>query len=146
MVEYKRILVPTDFSESSKVAIKHAEYLARAEVAQILLAHVLVQSPYHPSGFTIEEIPIQEAPLVKLIEDKLATFAKEFQGDIEVRTVLRRGSAYDQITALAEEEDIDVIVMASQGHSGIERFFLGSVAEKILRRAPCPVVTVPAPE
>ena len=144
--QYRRILVSTDFSPASQAAIPYANRLALTHGAQILLAHVVAQPPYLPYGFSVDEVPIEDAPLIEKLEGHLQATAELFDSEVEVTTKLLRGVAHEELTGMVEAEDIDLIVMSTSGHSGLERFFLGSVVEKVIRSAKCPVMVVPPGE
>jgi nucleotide-binding universal stress UspA family protein len=138
----RHILVPHDFSETAQAAFDYAVELANKLKARITVMHAYELPSYgYPDGiaFTAEVAGnIQRAS-----EDGLeAVAAKANQPGLEIGKVLRQGSAWSQIDAVAKELKADLIVMGTHGRQGITRALLGSVAEKVVRTAPCPVLTV----
>lgn len=138
----RRILVPVDFSERGKAVIPTAQALARLYGASIELLYVIDE----------DALPMAHVPLLGPVrvapEEVQARFHKlmdhlvqERQGDVPLRGTVLRGHPARDIVAHAEEH-ADLIVMSTHGRTGLERLFLGSVAEKVVRRAPCPVLTM----
>jgi nucleotide-binding universal stress UspA family protein len=144
MFGLRRILVPTDFSQTSEAALRYAAALARAFKAQLHLLHV----PEHPGEAAEAEYPIG-------LFETMQNAAHERLGDLlteaEMRELqpvraMRLGRPTDEIVRYASEHEIDLIVMGTHGREGVARMLLGSVAEKVVRRAACPVLTVHHPE
>jgi nucleotide-binding universal stress UspA family protein len=138
-VHIGRILCPVDFSEFSSRALEHAVALAGHFAARVDLLHV-VPSAVSPSGggsFPARSELLQYAGLELRRCAGLAV-----QSRISVQTDLREGEPWRQIEAAAASLPADLVVMGTHGRAGFEHFLLGSVAEKVLRRAPCPVLTV----
>ena len=139
--DIKKILVPVDFSEYSKIAVKQAIALSREFKASLQFLHV-VQLEDHPEFYTVSFDPIlEENPdlemhiaknLIKLtgISEKEATY------------VVKEGKVHKEIKTYAEENHVDLIVMATHGMSDLEHFLVGSNSERVVRIAPCPVLTV----
>ncbi len=146
MLEIRRILYPTDFSETSREALSHALFLAEQAEAELHLLHAIVlhgDDPHSPS----HHFPSGEEIFRKLYEIAGSDLAAltEGHGDrpIVIREVQRRGlSAADVIVEYTDEEEIDLVVMGTHGRRGPRRLLLGSVAEEVVRRAPCPVLTL----
>ncbi|MBC7815921.1 MAG: universal stress protein [Planctomycetaceae bacterium] len=148
MITFKRILVPTDFSENSEVAGKYARAMAEAFHADLHLMHVL-EEPYvtavDPASFVpapsfYEEIETEtRARLVRLLADW-----EPLQPHVEI--VSSRGSPFVEILRYAKEHGIDLIVLGTHGRGPIAHMLMGSVAETIVRKAPCPVLTVRHPQ
>ena len=149
----KHIVVTTDFSEVSTKAFAEAKQLAElfgAEHARLTLLSVLedVESTSLPYAFG--EAVISAAGIMDRAREhaaeKMESLKETFFGDIEVETrILESKQTVDQaIVEFAKSEGADYLVLAAAGRSGIERFVLGSTAERILRAAPCPVVLVPS--
>jgi nucleotide-binding universal stress UspA family protein len=144
----KRIVCPTDFSEAAAMAEREAVRLAAALGAEIVLLHVASEAPlWRESVYTASLLGVFEGQR-KWAEDALAERVKELAAQgIAARTVVKIGAAWNEIVRLATEEHADMIVMGTQGRTGLDRFLLGSVAERVIRQAPCPVLTVrPNPE
>lgn len=140
-----KILVPTDFSASSEPALELAIEMARATGAALTLLHVHNPMPYEiPAGTPISMIVNVDdviAELRKLLEG--AKLRAEHAGATRVDTLFLQGTAYTQIVRTAEQHGHALIVMGTHGRTGFAHMLLGSVAEKVVRKAPCPVVTVP---
>jgi nucleotide-binding universal stress UspA family protein len=143
MLTIKRILVPTDFSECSDGAVKYGQGLAETFGAALHLLHV-VQDPY-TQPWAAEAFP---APLGDLLAQwqeqarvRLSELLPEGQRD-HVMVAVEVGSPFQEILRYATEQSIDLIVIGTHGRGPIGHMLLGSVAEKVVRRAPCPVLTV----
>jgi nucleotide-binding universal stress UspA family protein len=146
MLDVKKILCPTDFSEPSKRAIELALSIAEKFEAQIYLVHVVPDIPrLAPSRTAHFDVPEYQRILRGDAEKQLAEVAKSVAG-VKTHTLLREGSAADGILKAAEENAVDLIVIATAGASGWEHAIFGSVAEKVVRRARCPVLTIRRPE
>ena len=148
MLPYKKILCPTDFSEAAFAALKHAEELARHFAAELIVAHVIPPLP-GPHSF-----PDPQASLtfdVPLFQQELAIKAEQMLKDLvahhkaETRNLVTTGEAAPEILRIAQQEHADLIVIASHGLTGWRRLVFGSVAEKVVRQATCPVLTIMAP-
>lgn len=145
-MDVKKILLPTDFSECSNAALDHALFLAEHFGAALDLLHVLVLhdiDPYGPQGgFPGREDIYQR--LRELASGEMTNLLEGREtGRLEIREGQRRGvAAAPAIVDYAAEEDVDLIVMGAHGRRGFRRFLLGSVAEEVVRLAPCPVLTL----
>lgn len=141
----RRILHPTDFSRASGAAFLKAVALAKESRAQLLLVHVLLPpTPFIGDGYispkTYEEL---EASARRGAQRELAKVAAKAQkAKARVKAVLLEGVPYDRIARAARSKRADLIVMGTHGRSGLSKFFLGSVAERVIALAPCPVLTV----
>jgi universal stress protein A len=141
------ILVPTDFSEPAKRAEDAAIELARRLGSEILLLHVSVEAPLYNEGMRglVEPRQVYEAQRV-WAETTLAARAAEIRAKgVSAHADIRSGVAVDQILRAAEDPDVEMIVIGTHGRGGLSRLFLGSVADRIVRVAPCPVMTVRPP-
>lgn len=144
MLQIERILVPVDFSEDAAQALDHARAFAMLHKAALELVHV-IEEPTFPAFYSSAyKAAYGEAPatLEEEARSALERLTQEIQGEDVERGVgyyVRRGHAADEIIHLAEEHDIDLIVIGSHGLTGVDRLMLGSVAEKVVRGAPCPV-------
>jgi nucleotide-binding universal stress UspA family protein len=149
MIDLKRILVPTDFSKFSQNALSYAAALAEKFGAELYLLHVVqnigvmipdmvnVVPPIMPSNEQMTGA-VREA-LDRVIKDnKLERF--------KPKPEVRLGTPFYEIIQFAKETNADLIVMGTHGHSGLAHMLLGSVTEKVVRKAPCPVLTVRHPE
>lgn len=143
MIQIKRILVPVDFSEFSAKAVTYGLELARKFGAQLQLLHVveLVPIVFHEGAvYSTSDL----AELIKAAEVELAKVAHGETVDIVRHTV--DGHPLVQILRHAKEHEVDLIVIGTHGRTGLAHLFLGSVAENVVRKAPCPVLTVHNPE
>lgn len=143
-VEYKRILVPVDFSEYSKHALDHAILLAREFDSELVLVYV-AESAVYPAdfGFGQVTIPSFERELADRGKKELERLIKEKVGEsIPARAIVKTGRPFIEILNTAGEIDADLIIIATHGHTGMEHMIFGSTAEKVVRRATCPVLTV----
>jgi nucleotide-binding universal stress UspA family protein len=143
-LKLKKILVPTDFSKFSSKALRYATEFATQFGASITLLHVVEPIAYPPeSGYAPVEIEAVETTWRKDAKRKLEELGRKVvQPPLTARAVVRFGSPYHEITALAKEEGVDLIILATHGYTGLKHVFLGSTAEKVVRHAPCPVLTV----
>jgi nucleotide-binding universal stress UspA family protein len=140
----KRILVPTDFSSCAREAEERAAGLGQALGAELILLHVSVETPLYNEGMRglVEPREICEAQRA-WAESAVAARAAELRGaGASAHGVVRSGEPVDEMVRLAGEERCDLIVLGTHGRGGISRLFLGSVADRIIRLAPCPVMTV----
>jgi nucleotide-binding universal stress UspA family protein len=138
---FRRIMVPTDFSVSAERAWALAQRLARATGSELVLIHVVPRS-----AWSIPRADHASEAARKWATEELEDCAGKARAQgLRARVALRTGVAYREIVALAREEGADLIVVATLGRGGIGRALLGSVADQVVRRAPCPVLTVPAP-
>lgn len=141
---FRRILVPTDFSSASEEAWRTAGKLARGIGAELVLLHVLVEAPlYSESPFAgprVREVYESERTWAA---KKLEQWADEARATgLVVRVELRTGVPYQDIVTAAGDVRADLIVIGTRGRGGVERALLGSVADRVIRLAPCPVLSV----
>lgn len=142
--DVRRILVPVDFSARTRMAIDHATELAAAYGASLEILHV-VEVPTYPDFYVPVHVTSIDVPTVReRAAERLQELAAPLRERLEVETTVRVGRTVTEIVETAEHEAFDLIVMPSHGYSGLERALLGSVAEGVLRRAPCPVLTLKA--
>lgn len=147
MIEIKKILVPVDFSEHSKQALDIAVGLAKTLSAEVHLVHVL----HYPVQVAAPGQMAIPADLWTEIRDaaarKLEKTTKTVEGEgIKAESHLSEGPNAHSIVELAEKLGVDLIVMGTRGLSGLKHVMLGSVAERTVRLAHCPVLTVKADE
>jgi universal stress protein A len=144
MLSVKKILCPTDFSEASLRGLAAAVELARLFQAELLVANIIPVVPPSPTDPNFEfEIPEYEGILHKDAEAKLAELLKtSVPAPIAARAVLGHGHPAKEIIRIAEEEKVEMIVIATHGVTGWHHLVLGSVAEKVIRHAPCPVFAI----
>ncbi len=140
---FQRILWPTDFSPTAKAALPYAADLAADYGAQLVLLHVVpVTSMYVPEVSGAVWMDIQKRARVAAAQD-LRRLAEKVKGQgIRTHTVVAQGVPFDQILRVAKKLRCDLIVLATHGRTGLKHVLMGSVAENVVRRAPCPVLTV----
>lgn len=146
MIQIRRILCPTDFSDFSRRALAHAVALGRWYEADVTLAHVV---PFVPSTATfppgVSPLTLEPIDRERILEELSCFAAPVAAAGLRSDVVVRDGNAAGEILDLAKTLPADLVVMGTHGRGGFERLVLGSVAEKVLRKAPCPVLTVPPP-
>jgi nucleotide-binding universal stress UspA family protein len=145
----QRILVPTDFSATADAALDYAHLVAERFGASIQLIHVL-DDPFVREGFVgdayITEAPAVRAVLQREARSRLAHRATERQPRVPVGSEVLFGSGAKTIAEYAQQRGGDLIVMGTHGRTGMAHLLLGSVAERLVRIAPCPVLTVRHPK
>jgi len=138
----KKIIVLTDFSDRSEFALKAAADLAKKHTVELLVVHMLELNQAilsSPDGMYIE----QTVFLVKLAEKNLSEFLdKPYLKGITVTPVIKHYKVFSELDAIAEEHNADLIVMGSNGASGLEEIFIGSNAERVVRNASIPVLVI----
>lgn len=139
---WRRILVPIDFSKTSLRAFETAVPLAQDCGARLFLLNVIEPAAY-ASGFESVVLAVPDAALLDEAKAALPKIAKRFvPSGVKVTAVVDRGRAYDVITRVAEEEEIDLIVLTTHGRTGFDHLMMGSTAERVVRHAHCPVYVV----
>jgi nucleotide-binding universal stress UspA family protein len=143
-MQFRHILAPTDFSEYSKQAVVSALELARKFGAKLTILHVVELPPYPVEGYVP---PAVNATFLDDLERQatqdLAQLVPEAESsNVEVVRLVVVGSPYRKIIDTAEAEQVDLIVMATAGRSGFSRLIMGSIAERVVRTATCPVLTI----
>ena len=144
MNEIKKIMVPVDFSENSQKILSTAADFAARFKAELVVVFV-VQSFDDYSGFFVPHMPIiqLEEEMVKSAREKMKSFVAETLDDsIPQATAILSGDVVEEINRFAGEQKMDLIVMGTHGYKGLDKILFGSVAEKIVKTAPCPVLTI----
>lgn len=142
--EVKNILVPVDFSDNSKKILRAAINVAGKFGARLSFIFV-VQSFDDYSGFFVPHMPIAQfqEDMVSGAEKKMESFlAENMDENFPHSRKVSVGDVGEEITAYAAEEKVDMIVMGTHGYKGLERILFGSVAEQVVKTAPCPVLTI----
>ena len=143
----KKILIPTDFSDCARRAEETATVLGRGLGAELILLHISVETPLYNEGLRglVEPRKVYQAQR-EWAETTLAARASEIRATgVSAHGIVRSGVAVDEILKLATEEGCDLIIIGTHGRGGLSRFLLGSVADRVVRLAPCPVMTVRLP-
>ncbi len=148
-IHVKSILVPTDFSPSSLKAVLYAERLAKDFNSTIVLLHVFLLSEYAGNlpdptfGLSPTEVQAAYNASRQRDTDQLTNLRDELRArGRQVDIQLVNGTAYEQIVCVARNMEVDLIVLSTHGRSGWQRLVMGSTAERVVRLAPCPVLTV----
>jgi nucleotide-binding universal stress UspA family protein len=139
----KRILVPVDFSTHSLGALEYAKKLAEKFNSELILVHV-VEPMVFMTDFSLGQIsiPAIERELIKKAESEIKKIRDKINDKFRVKTIVKLGKPFIEIVQVARDENIDLIVMGTHGHTGVEQILFGSTAEKVVRKSPCPVLTV----
>ena len=149
MIKISRILVPTDFSDTSEVAVRYAAALARSNDAALHVLHVLEEPLAYPWGTELY-MPQLENLYEQFRKDATERLPKLLTDEErrECRAVFQcvTGNPYLEIMRYASDHQVDLIVIGTHGRTGATHLLMGSVAEKVVRRAPCPVLTVRNPQ
>jgi nucleotide-binding universal stress UspA family protein len=145
-VTFRRILVATDFAESAERAMTCGVQLARRHGAEIILLHVYMDLPAYPE-ITAGQVETIYEEQRRWIEDALERRARAARAEgLLARAVLKTGPAAATIAETAAAEGVDLIVVGTHGRSGLDRLIVGSVAERVVRLAYCPVLVVKTSE
>jgi nucleotide-binding universal stress UspA family protein len=139
-VKPRRILVPVDFSDSSARALRHAAKRAAEDGGSLIIIYV-VPADYGWLGFGRNELRDLDRSLQRQAADRLRAFADENVGhNLTAELEVRVGQPAEQILAAARESQCDSIMLSTRGLTGLDRYLIGSVADRVARLAPCPVV------
>ena len=143
----KKVLVPIDFSDYSKAALRYAVNFAQMFNSEMILVYV-VEPVIYPPDFSMGQIAIPSVNTewdTKAKEELEKLAATEIPKNIKVTTTIKTGKPFLEIIDTASELDTDIIIIATHGHTGVEHILFGSTAEKVVRKAPCPVLTLREP-
>jgi nucleotide-binding universal stress UspA family protein len=146
MIEIRQILCPIDFSDHSRRALDHAIAIARWYEATVTVLNVFSPAPVAamgPGPMVFEPIVLTPVDRDQLLADVKAFAQAESAPGITIDAVVREGNTAREVLEQAAIMKADLLVIGTHGRSGFERLLLGSVAEKVLRKATCPVLTVP---
>lgn len=147
MISIKNILCPVDYSVYSEMALKYAIEFAEKYRARLYLIHVLDIRVYDINEPDLYNVNIvDEETIAKLRERLLRCVTEDTKGKIPVEAIIIQGVPFAEIIRVSKELKIDLIVLGTHGRTGISHAIMGSVAEKVVRKAPCPVLTIRHPE
>lgn len=146
MIEIKNILYPTDFSEYADHARAYVVEMGKAFRSRVLLMHT-IQAPSHYEvaynyelAINVEEIGERRQ---KAADAKIAEIADKIRAEgVEVETLITLGSAFVDIVSTARTRNTDLIILSTHGWGFVKHVLMGSTAERVVRKAPCPVLTV----
>ena len=136
-----RILVPVDFSEHSQKALRYALAFALQFGAEVTLVHIVEQMVY-PGDWMYPPLAVTDFATEKREQVLERLRALDAGSEVKTKHVVRLGRAWQEVIEIAQEQKADMIILATHGYTGLKHVLLGSVAEKIVRHAPCPVLSV----
>jgi len=145
----KKILITTDLSDSSKKAFSVGKEFAQAFNAEILLLAIIEDPSQAALAYAFEFTVLPSLDVLEQVKLKVQAELQSIEqnefGGFRIKSAVREavGPPHLEIVNFAKENNVDLIVMATHGRGGFSRMFLGSVTEKVLHQAPCPVVTIP---
>ncbi len=149
-LELKTVLFPTDFADLSDHALAYARSFAECFGAKLHVIHVVDEAFQYWMAMGPSSLPVGPRPeeLVSGSQQTMAAYVQEHLADtkLEVETKVLVGRPFMEIIRFAREKKIDLIVMGTHGRGTISHALMGSVAEKVVRKAPCPVLTIRHPE
>jgi len=140
---FKKIVCPIDFSEFTDEIVKYAVNITKKFNAELHLIHIIPNLNYftpYESFLTPENLVAIEKNIEKEVEKDFERVTKDI--DVPLKKIVKTGVTFVEIIDYIKEEDIDLVVMGTHGRSGIEHILIGSVAEKVVRKSPCPVLTI----
>jgi len=145
MAVFQKILCPVDFSKTSGHAFVYAAAIAQQFEAELILLHVMEDVPLFTaySGLPAMDVPPEVEKSARKDLERLA--ASVGAGKAKVQTVIVRGKSHEAVLKYATEHNVDLIVIGKHGRSQLDYWLFGSVTERVIRRAACPVVVVPGP-
>ena len=143
MPKFKKILASTDLSKLSLAGVRYAMELAREQGATVILYHVIDsegewfggRDDLNPAGALM---PRQKQRLAEFVKENCA----DLLGKVGVEQIVDLGVPYKKIVERAEKEGADLIVISTHGRTGLDQFMVGSVAQRVVARAPCPVLSI----
>jgi nucleotide-binding universal stress UspA family protein len=144
MIKLRKILVPVDFSPSSDKALTYAISFAEQFGAKVTLVNVVEPAVYPTEfGYVPPEIDTLHRAMQNTAREKLTNLAEQrIPGRFRANTLVRVGRPHAEITKTAKDLRCDLIVIATHGYTGLKHAVMGSTAERVVRHAPCPVLTV----
>ena len=147
-IDLKKILVPTDLSENAQQAFLHAAAVARWSGAELIVLHVVEKFMDHSLVYS-DVWPFQKPvrQYYKELEERTAArlearVDEHVSSGVAFRVIVTTGTPAPEIVAAAEREGVDLVVIATHGRGGIAQALLGSTTDRVLRRAPCPVLVI----
>lgn len=143
-MQIRTILFPTDFSQGARVAMDHAVSLARDYNAKLILLYVIqdisISEWYIPSSLSVADL-VED--MQKSAWQEMEVWSAEASSKIkDIEKIVQRGVPFVEIVKTAREKSADMIVIGTHGWTGIDHILFGSTAEKVVRKSPCPVLTV----
>ena len=147
-IQLRTILVPVDFSEFGQKAMDYAQAFAQQFQAKVVLLHVVEPMVYPENYVAVPTVSDDiNQSLMKAAEERLAVAQTGLGAHgVKCESITRLGRPYFEITEAAKELETDVIILATHGYTGLKHVLMGSTAERVVRHAPCPVLTVRSAE
>ncbi|MDR4506135.1 MAG: universal stress protein [Candidatus Scalindua sp.] len=145
MIKLKKILCPIDHSDCSKEALKYAVSFALREEALLYLLHVIDIRTFDENLDTITKQMPDDKSIRQLREKLLECVPEEIRSDMKIEAIVVQGIPFVEIISAAKQHNVDMLVLGTHGRTGLAHIMLGSVSEKVVRKAPCPVLTVRQP-
>lgn len=145
MIVLKKILCPADHSECSYLALKYAISLALKDEAKLYLMHVIDSRLYDMEIYKFSPYKLSEADVSKVHMDLMKSLPEGTTDVLDIETIVVKGIPFNEVLNASQEIGADIIVMGTHGRTGITHIMMGSVAEKVVRKALCPVLTVRLP-
>lgn len=149
MYKFKHILVPTDFSEQFETAFSYAKELAASIGSTLHVIHVIEPAmiPADAAIYPDSKMIDVQTDIQKKAEGKMKDIEKNIDPEkMNLKTEILKGDPSETIVDYAEANEIDAICISTHSKTGLEKFIFGSVTEKVLRKAPCPVIAIRMPE
>jgi nucleotide-binding universal stress UspA family protein len=147
MISIKNILCPIDYSVYSEKALKYAIEFAEKYNAKLYLMHVLDIRIYDITDPELYNVNVIDKETINKLRERLhKCISEDTRKNIEVETIVIEGVPFAEIIKKAREYKVDLIVLGTHGRTGLSHAIMGSVAEKVVRKAPCPVLTIRHPE
>lgn len=143
----KKILVPIDFSDYSKKALQYTVSFAKQFNSEINLVYV-IEPIIYPADLSMGQIVITKADIdyEEKAKEELTELAKTAIGELlSYNIIVKTGKPFMEIIGTAKDIDADLIIISTHGHTGVEHLLFGSTSEKVVRKAPCPVLTLREP-
>ncbi|MFX0200846.1 MAG: universal stress protein [Candidatus Hodarchaeota archaeon] len=147
-LKYKKVLFCTDFSEESDYAFQFALGIAKRDKGLLYILHVIPDNPYQKYAetyITKEDLGKKQKDIEEGVNNQYEEhYVKKMENGTKFRIVTKSGREAEEIIKFSKNEKVDLIVMGTHGKTGIEHVFLGSVAEKVIRRSSFPVFIIPS--
>lgn len=147
MINIKNILCPIDYSVYSEKALEYAIEFAEKYQAKLYLIHVLDIRIYDMNDPDLYNVSIVDKDTIDRLKERLLRCIREdIKEKISVEAVVVQGVPFTEIIRAAKEYMVDLIVLGTHGRTGLSQAIMGSVAERVVRKSPCPVLTIRHPE
>lgn len=147
MIAIRKILHPTDFSDYANNALPYVIEFARKFGAQVVLTHVVPVPTYSGSYEIAVDMTTLNETLEQSAREKMSALVAKFEAEqLSVISEIRLGAAFVEVIDVARKQNVDLIILATHGWGALKHMLLGSTAERVVRKAPCPVLTVRSPE